>query len=314
MPTRILLGSGRSGTTWIQDCLAKANDLRPIFEPLHPLESDLGSRCAYRVRTRESIDEMLEAYLRNPDFRIVPKRWVVYRVPIRVLLPRLSRFSEKGFWRLWLRTWHTYGMSCLRAGNTLEDKGVLIKCIRGNLMAGWLASQQNCIVALTVRHPCAVVESKNRLGMVWNPYPLIDKYRNDVELNTLTDGRYESILNQKLTPIEAHCLNWVIENQWPAENSKNAGYPVIFYEDLLGESQDGWAKLCEAMQLENIPAQDLIARPSQQSSKHGPGIARDHEKPTWRRRLDRVQLNEIQGILDKTNCQLYSVEEVVPSE
>jgi hypothetical protein len=34
---RVVAGYGRSGTTWVQDVLAISNELRPVFEPLHPL-------------------------------------------------------------------------------------------------------------------------------------------------------------------------------------------------------------------------------------------------------------------------------------
>ena len=30
----VIAGSGRSGTTWVLDVIAKANNLRPVFEPL----------------------------------------------------------------------------------------------------------------------------------------------------------------------------------------------------------------------------------------------------------------------------------------
>jgi len=36
---KLIAGSGRSGTTWVLDALADANDLRPVFEPLHPMVS-----------------------------------------------------------------------------------------------------------------------------------------------------------------------------------------------------------------------------------------------------------------------------------
>src|SRR5262245_32752648 len=47
-PIRIIAGSGRSGTTWVQDVLADANALRPIFEPLHPLAVPQADPFAYR--------------------------------------------------------------------------------------------------------------------------------------------------------------------------------------------------------------------------------------------------------------------------
>ena len=57
---RIILGSGRSGTTSVQDCLAQANHLRPIFEPLHEGESELGRRFAHRMLAAADENEELE--------------------------------------------------------------------------------------------------------------------------------------------------------------------------------------------------------------------------------------------------------------
>ena len=62
-PIRFIAGSGRSGTTWIQDALAAANGLRPVFEPLHPYLSDIGGRYAHRAMSADEEHAELKAFL-----------------------------------------------------------------------------------------------------------------------------------------------------------------------------------------------------------------------------------------------------------
>ena len=56
----IIAGSGRSGTTWIQDVLAEANQLRTVFEPLHPQGVSRARGLAYRY---------IEADEESPDLQ-----------------------------------------------------------------------------------------------------------------------------------------------------------------------------------------------------------------------------------------------------
>jgi hypothetical protein len=310
--SRILLGSGRSGTTWIQDCLAESNALRPIFEPLHPAESTLGARCAYDVVTRESPDEELEKFFVDPTFDLVAKRWTAHRAPIGLLHPTLSQLSKQAFAKRFLKGWWQYAASFRRNQYKLRFEETLIKCIRANLMVDWLVNRMDYSVALIIRHPCAVVESQMRLGAVWDPREKIDLYRANDKLHALTDRRYEQLLGRNLSTAEALCLNWVIENQWPYENSKDGNYSVTLYEELLENPGEEWTKLCASLGLENRPTEDLVARPSQQSSEIRSGSEPGYRSASWQRNLNVSQLDEIQGILDDTNFHLYSVEEVYP--
>ena len=310
--SRILLGSGRSGTTWIQDCLAESNALRPIFEPLHPAESDVGARCAYDVLTRESQDEELEKFFADPASDLVAKRWTAHRAPIGLLRPKPSLLRDQIYAKRFLKGWWKYAASFRRNQYKVGFEEPLIKCIRANLMVDWLVHRMNYSVALIIRHPCAVVESQIRLGAVWDPRAKIDLYRANDKLHALTDGRYAQLLGRNLSTAEALCLNWVIENQWPYENSKKGSYSVTLYEELLKNTGEEWTKLCASLGLKILPSEDLVARPSQQSSQMRSGSVPGYQSAFWQRDLKAPQLKEIQGILDDTNFHLYSVEEVYP--
>ena len=79
----------------------------------------------------------------------------------------------------------------------------LVKCIWSNLMLGWLSRHCQFRVVLIVRHPGAVTESE--LRNFWSAKQTLDQFRDDEEFHELTNGRYQSLLNRKLTPARGTC-------------------------------------------------------------------------------------------------------------
>jgi hypothetical protein len=292
----------------VLDCAADANDLRPVFEPLHPAESQLASRYAYEVMQPEDRDEVLEAFFRDLAAGQRHSRWIDYRGRRDYLFPNPTSLLSSSAARKWLRRWRKYfqDRSMLRAAARRKD--VLIKCIRANLMAGWLTKAVGFKTVLVVRHPGAVVESQLRLGSVWDPAPVIERYRANPRLHEATGGRYLSLLNSKLTTLQALTLVWVIENQGPVERSVADGYAVVYYENLLSQPDSVWRYLCEALDLPRVPSSSILHKPSQQASL-SPEIPNklDRSPPRWRTRMTPEQLGAIQGILSSTECNLYHI-------
>ena len=307
VPRRIILGSGRSGTTWVQDCVAKANRLRPIFEPLHEGESELGGRFAYRMLTATDENEELERYFRDLSEGRLRSLWIDYRGRKQLLLPHPRRFSSVRAFRGYMLFWKRHLSDRMKLHAALRHNQTLIKCIRANLMAGWLSKTLGFQIVLLVRHPCASVESQFRNAATWNPVPIVERYQSDTRLHEASKGIYLDLLNSRLTRLQALALNWVIENQGPVARASREDYSVIYYEDLRDRPSVAWPMISAALGLSDVPEQEIIDMPSQQSygksSKH---VALTRE-PRWRRALSVDQLKEIQTILDKTHCSLYHV-------
>lgn len=315
-PKRLILGSARSGTTWVLDCLAEANDLRPIFEPLDPLESKLTARHANDCMASDDSNPELERLFRNLAAGSVHSRWIDYRGPRRLWLPR-PEGNPRGtaYAKRWLRQWRSYLRTHMMMRTAVRRKETLIKCVRANLMASWLAQTIGFRIALIVRHPCAVVESQYRLRspIVRNPGPVLARYRASERLHQQTEGRYLSLLHAELTTIEALTLNWVIENQWPIEQSEEAGYVVVPYEDLNARPEIAWPHLCSSLDLARIPSLDLLRRPSQSSERRANSSNHAQHEPRWRSNLTHQQLQAIQKILDLTECVYYNIKEIEPA-
>ena len=60
---RVVAGFGRSGTTWIQDVLARTNSLRAVFEPLHPIAIPGAAQYAHTYLAKNDDDEALYRFL-----------------------------------------------------------------------------------------------------------------------------------------------------------------------------------------------------------------------------------------------------------
>lgn len=310
---RIILGSGRSGTTWVQDALSFSNNIRPIFEPLHHKESEEGRRFAYSVMTPGDHNESLERFFLDVSEGRISSVWMNYRAPRHLLYPHPRKFTTVSGCKSWLYVWRKYFRDRAVLRPLISRRESLIKCIRANLMAGWISQTLGFKTVFVLRHPCATVESQFRWLSAWDPSRVGECYRKNDRLHEVTDGRYLSLLNSRLSMTEALTLNWVIENQGPVESAPYAGYTVMHYERLLLDPANAWASVCQALELKIIPGALLLNAPSQ-TTYHGVNKDdSDWREPRWRKTLEKEQLAEIQRILDLTECDLYDISSEKPS-
>jgi hypothetical protein len=314
--TRIIAGSGRSGTTWILDALAEVNDLRPVFEPLHPAVSKIGDRYAYRTLTSDDAEPELERFLTDVINGRRHTLWTQYRLPGDRLMPHWRHVrtlaAAKREWRRWRKFLGERSTLATSARRTVP----LVKCIRANLMLPWLVERCACPAVLVLRHPGAVVESQLRLGQgdAWDPEPVLERYRHDQRLHEQTGNRYRRLLTSPLARVEALTLAWVIENQWPVERAPSTGATVALYERLRGAGDLEWLRIVRALGLARVPTDALLARPSQQASRDTKSATTQSAAPRWQQSLTTGQLKSIQRILDETGFDLYDTRNAVPHE
>ncbi len=309
---KLIAGSGRSGTTWVLDVLASANDLRPIFEPLHPAVSEIGARYAYRLLLPEEQHPELRDFLCEVSTGWRYKMWTRYRGRPDLLFPPLRQLTKLADTKRVYHRWRKFLRDAPELARAGRPNGALIKCIRANLMLGWLSRWCNSTTVLLVRHPGAVVESQYRSG-VWDPEIALNRYRSESRLHGLTGNRYRSLLDRPLSQLEALALNWVIENQWPMERAVADGVVVVYYEDLHSRPDLEWPRLCRALGLRNLPDAMTLERPSQQSAADRSTAPVDGAvEPRWMRALTPDQIGRVQAVLDETGAAVYSMCEPFP--
>jgi hypothetical protein len=307
----MIAGSGRSGTTWVLDALAVANDLRPVFEPLNPYASRVGSIYAHRaIAADEQHPELLSFYRRACAGREA-RLWTQFRQQRRWLLPAFTRLRCRDDVARFWKTWEKFLLEAPRLARMSLRNEALVKCIWSNLMLGWLARNLPCVVAVIIRHPGAVIESELRTG--WNPNYAIERFRNDPRLRELTGGRYESLLNRSLSPVEALTVRWVIENQQNIESMAQNRISVHHYESLKSESVGAWRSLASALELTRLPDSRVLEKPSQQSAPENSDVTGGSTNgPGWMTRLASHEKAAVQRILDITGLNVYSMDSADP--
>ncbi|MBK5965479.1 hypothetical protein CCR95_15625 [Thiocystis minor] len=315
-PPLLIAGSSRSGTTWVLDVLATTYELRPIFEPLHPGAVKAARHYAWKYVPRDSdIPGMEEFFLRifSGDLSSL---WTDFRVPPCDIFPRLSTLDRVDAFKKLFREWQR-AIAQYRTCRTWRSRNhVIVKCIRANLLLGWLVSRFNAKVLLLVRHPGAVVESKLRLGGVsWDPSRILSTYRNDENLRHLNNGQYTELLSQDLTKAQAHTLIWCIENQLPLSDSENNGYLVVYYEHLVETGVPEWDRMTRFFDLQHVEwDRRLILSPSQQASPDWRNTSLPvnlHSK--WLDRIAPQDLREVDEILKMTGVTNYDAYSPLPN-
>jgi hypothetical protein len=261
----VVAGSGRSGTTWIGNTLAAAAGAFSIFEPLAPwgiappagavrlggapglylphdephpewvgLWADIFSGAASNAWTRQ-------------DWRYVPEQLSRWKLAEKVAY-RLVGFRHPFQVRLAQRP--------------------LVKAIYSNLMLPWLARVHSFQLVYIVRHPCAVVASRLRLG--W-PDSLEGIFRQPELLRDYL-VEYEPIIRRAGTPVERMAALWCVENLIPLRNW-DRGWHLACYEYLTDTPVDEFRRLVHSL---DLPFPEAALRSaSRLSSTAGPSAGRE---------------------------------------
>ena len=301
----IIAGSGRSGTTWVQDVLAEANGLRTVFEPLHPLGVSRARGLAYRYvpaddeapELRRFFDDLLGGHLRGlwPDYRIRPDRFNPLNHGVREVV------------------WNARKL--IRHRRQYRDQRArpfaVIKMIRANLMLPWIASHYEVPILLVVRHPCAVIASRLKIGGGdWDAHRALGHYLGDRRLAEVVYGHYGvDITRTDRGPEATLAMVWCIENMLPLAWADEYGFVVISYEGLLADPETQWRRVVQALGLSLLPPENILKAPSQQVApdlrNREIGVSNTAK---WRNELDGEQLERIAGVLNEFGCSQYRVD------
>ncbi len=313
---RLIAGSGRSGTTWVLDSIATANNLRPVFEPLNPFTSATAALYAdkYLVATDEHVD-LYDLFRRAYDGDLYTL-WSHYRIPTSRLRPRREHWQSVDALKRWLRRLWQSGNQVAAYYRQRSIRDTLVKCVRANLMLEWIHAHFDTNIVFLIRHPGAVVESQLRTSISsWDPYRRLEAYRADSRLMDGPLAPYKRNLERNLDPVEALTTVWCVENLVPASRAHSIGFDVVFYEELLEKPECEWPKLVAGLGLETVPAGDALAVPSQQARwkankvlEHG--YSRSYY--LWRERLDRDHCSRIQSVLSAFEIGFYHIDQTRP--
>lgn len=313
----LIFGSGRSGTTWVQDAVAEANNLKTVFEPLHPRCVPGARQFANSYVSPDEVNPALADFLGPFLHGRRRNMWTSIRAHPDMLMPGMSELVK---WRT-VRDTRAYYMKLLRRWwnfRSRADRPLVVKFIRANLMAEWVSKTFDLPAAVVVRHPCAVVSSViRRMGDDWSAESLskmleayLDQPRIWQEVFDVDIG----VLGKLHTVAEVQTAIWCIENSKFLAQGSASPVPVFFYEELLGGSERIWRELSHSLSLPKTPDERLLSKPSQQASRvSGERVDEHKQKTAWRRYLAVEQLRDVENVLNVFGVSAYSVESPMPN-
>ena len=318
----IIAGSGRSGTTWVLDALAEANNLRTIFEPLNPdgvnEAWDFGNcyvrEKAYEPELKCFLEKVFNGELNYlwPNTRFLPDK----------MRPSISQMTSWDYNYTLLSRYKKFLIRYFSYARKKKNRPIT-KFIRANLMLDWLAANFNPRIIFFVRHPGAVAASKiaaakTKGGAVWdfnrrNEQRILHKYKNDEQLRKDFLNQYYEIFSEKLSPVAGHTLLWCIENILPIYNQQKRKRYVFFYEDIVMNSEREFDRMVKILGLERKPGNSIVIRPSQQASQEMRNrLCEENQLTRWMKSFNQKQLGELDRILKYFKVTTYNAYEPMP--
>ena len=258
--TVFLAGTGRSGTTWLQELINHNNDYRIMFEPFHSNKVNIIKHWNYRQYLRG--DANSERYLK----------------PAEIILSGDIKHP-------WIDS-HNYKMIARKR---------LVKDIRTQLILHWIKQKFPDIpIILLLRHPCAIANSKIKLG--WGSH--LDEFLDQKQL--LDDFLHPFVeeLQESVSMFENHIFLWCIENYIPMTQFSGNNILVAFYETICQYPQQEARRIFSFLRQplpENIL--DKTSKPSALSRKGSAVVSGSDPINSWRKSITDSEVKRALEIL-----------------
>lgn len=213
----VVLGFGRSGTTWIADIISKIMGKLILFEPIHPSVTELADKFSYSTLNGNSDSGLLKNFYDDVLFKNHRKKWLMRNhVP-----DRLENISDSFLDTLW--------GECNIAG---------FKEIRANFLIEWFQKELNAKIVFIMRHPGATVSSIKGRPNFWE-YGWPGTYNLFLERTIYNDfyndheiSRQVEVVEQANTYAEKCAVMWAITHAIALPQLARLNLPVFFYEEF----------------------------------------------------------------------------------
>lgn len=234
----VILGSARSGTSWLSEMMALQYRYRILFEPEHEFNTKNGQLICDRNLTKTNASKEINSYLKRVFSNRVDSDWIA----------QLSN-------RKWKR--HLW---------PIIPRKFIIKFVRCNLGLNYITDEFEIPTLFVIRNPYDVIASQSRVKFPWL-YDL-SWFKSQDDLCHLIKSTYDFDMSQdeNLSNFERLCLRWCIENSVPFLNSSQ-NFQFIKYEAIKSNIQV-YLELCEKFNLKPLSnIDDVFNQPSSKTHK-----------------------------------------------
>ncbi len=278
--TVFLAGAGRSGTTWVEEVINSNNEYRMMFEPFHSKHVDLLGDWNYVQYLR--VNDHNDKYLKPATSILsgnIRNNWI-------------DKFNKRFF-----------------------SQKRLIKDIRAQFILKWIKHNFPEIpIILLLRHPCAVANSRLKLG--WDTH-LEDLLAQDELMEDFLNPFKEKLENAKDKDLfDKQIYMWCIENYVPLKQFNKGEILVVFYEDICTNPETEIEKIFSFIG-EDFSSKTIekTKEPSALSQQDSAIISGNNLVGSWRKNISDDQIERafeilsifgLQKIYDKNNLPLMS--------
>lgn len=271
----IIVGSARSGTSWLAETIAKQHRYRSLFEPEHEFQTKKGHLLCDRLVSQKETFEAGHAYLKKVFANRVDCNWIA------------QNSNRKWKRHLW----------------SFIPKKYIIKFVRCNLLAHYMEQEFGIPVLHIIRNPYDVLHSQQRVKFPWL-YDL-SRFMEDTNLGALLKKEFNFQLknNTQYSALETLTIRWCIENVVPfqLQQAENENYRLVRYETLRKDVHE-FLKICSDFNLK--PLENIEKEYTKPSSKtHPKSVIRTQGADTPK--FSPAELQTINGILDTFAVTFY---------
>lgn len=271
----VIVGTARSGTSWLSETIANQHRYRMLFEPEQETRTEKGHLICDKWIQSKDQSKKADHYLKRVFSNRVDCDWI-------------AQNSNRHFKRhLW----------------PIIPKKYIIKFVRANLLAKHINEDFKIPVIHIIRNPYDVIQSQQRVKFPW--LTDLSHFVKQPELVELikTNFKFDIGTYQQLSNVEVLCLRWCIENVIPLEiiEPYKGKSEVIRFEDLFSDIKVFY-DLCNTFNIEPVEnLEELYRKPS---TKVYPESNILNKKNT-QNALTKDELKQANGILDVFNSKLY---------
>lgn len=279
-PVALVSGFWRSGTTWVQDCLAESLGAKTVFEPLSP--NDARRRAMLRERFAQEDDA--QAYIPGPGLE-GPAFWTFLDAAVT------GRYGSE------------FLLSCRGRVRESMRPRIVVKDVRLQFNLGLVHRRYGVPVIHVRRHPCAAVASLMSVDWHWSfgRVRLADLMRGLADALPPGYPVGDDLLAEFDTDgLSRMAAAWAVTERFV--DLSLSGEPwarIVAYEDLVADPEAGFADLCRWLGLRRLRVPAYARRSaSARGADLTPAERRQHDR--WRRILsagDAARIAEIVGRL-----------------